>query len=1359
VDDKQLYTIIMRHDTSTQWAVNNPILTYGEYAVEDDTHRVKRGDGETEWNDLPYEEFGLVYLVTYENLSGEVSDNEALQQALDKKMSIAVFEDVDYSTVSSIEILGENGAIARLTKITKNIDTAVSESDVILIRSTDNSIQGYWSTTQEGVRILNLRAICTISDYEVGRKYYKDHLCFYQNRLYRALEEFEAERDFNPNHWVILASKHAEDVFYDNLASELDATTVQGALDEIKRRNDTKVTKSTEQRVVYGTTQQGGQTVIPIDDLRTVDSVNGVRATDQLSKNIQLDANDINYDDNAQDTETIKEKLDQKVDKNVAGEGVKIVRDIQFNYNSDTGHITLTEDKVSLEDGSSVEEEREIDVVSEKELDDRVDAEVETLNGRITTEVATINDRIDTEVETLNDTIDATEQALQDEIDDTNAEVTRVENESKQRDTSLETSISTTSSLINGRIDTEVATLNERVTSEVATLNNTINTVEDTLDNKIDTTKDDIEQDLADGLATKIDKDISTNIVTAMQVSAHDRQPTIKITSKNTRTKEEIYDYIHFGTNGLIKVNMEDEDHLVVDSTDIDTINTQQNERLTNAEDRLDAHDASIASLFEHDVNHDRTLATHTSQIATHETRLDTDEDAIATLQNDLETEAGARESADNALSARITTNAVAITTKADRTFASDTEDKVVGKLESDTIANNELINLKQTLVSPQDGSSSVSNIKIISSDNTVIATRQSDGTIDLATNLDTDVNYFVTTDIINTTIASETVLDMNNLTATDKQVVEIQDIISDPEGTWGRVKSIDTENNTCTVVTFKKHAQAVWGTIKGTLSDQQDLQTILDDLQNQLYNVRNDLNNQIREYNQTWYYDVVGIYTSQNYVTFRRDDGVMLMARVMKSFTADSTQPTPYESFMLDCTNGNLQLIGIPEEHGEDTPEPNWEGIYDITMSDVISSDGQNPLTKTYRNLNSSNPNEIGLSFENPSEVDTLNVDITNYGTLEIPSNGHCEIVSVIANQEADYYDDEQKLNELISMSYIAGHSWVFVTQFNIEDEQERIAEVTTYTDEYDSNYTKLDVSNTSSDMVNISINPQYAILSDDLPMDLGEYTSTEIVITGLDAYDVQTAENLKTYILFQWIDAPQPDWEVINTFTLDNPTSSDSNVPVVEIQKDMNGVTSETLFVVRNNSQTDTLNFTYIPNSYEASVFTNDFGSYYTTSVLPDDVDLSYVENNFTFEWVTVGPQSATVFVNLEDTNGDPVYIANNCTFELEDVNDSSIKYTGDISDTDRAEFSNIPTGRSYYVNVIDNDGVYTQVSTITLNVTNENEYVTVIMQEKEVYYNDVMDILNSVDSDEEPYEGLGGTEEEVNEILDGILYGNNN
>ena len=184
-DNKQLYTIIMRHDTSTQWAVNNPILTLGEYAVEDDTHRVKRGDGETEWNDLPYEEFGLVYLVNYKNLSGEVSDNPQLQEALDTKMSIAVFEDVGYQAVSSINIQAEDGAIGKITKISKNINNATTDTNMLLIKSADNSIQGYWSIDDEGVRILNLISESSITDYEVGHMYYRDQLCYYKNRLYR----------------------------------------------------------------------------------------------------------------------------------------------------------------------------------------------------------------------------------------------------------------------------------------------------------------------------------------------------------------------------------------------------------------------------------------------------------------------------------------------------------------------------------------------------------------------------------------------------------------------------------------------------------------------------------------------------------------------------------------------------------------------------------------------------------------------------------------------------------------------------------------------------------------------------------------------------------------------------------------------------------------------------------------------------------------------------------------------------------------------------------------------------------------------------------------------------------------------
>ena len=44
MEEEKFYTIILRHDESTKWMINNPILALGEYGVEDDTHRIKRGD-------------------------------------------------------------------------------------------------------------------------------------------------------------------------------------------------------------------------------------------------------------------------------------------------------------------------------------------------------------------------------------------------------------------------------------------------------------------------------------------------------------------------------------------------------------------------------------------------------------------------------------------------------------------------------------------------------------------------------------------------------------------------------------------------------------------------------------------------------------------------------------------------------------------------------------------------------------------------------------------------------------------------------------------------------------------------------------------------------------------------------------------------------------------------------------------------------------------------------------------------------------------------------------------------------------------------------------------------------------------
>ena len=1557
-ENKQLYTIIMRHDTSTQWAVNNPILTLGEYAVEDDTHRVKRGDGETEWNDLPYEEFGLVYLVTYKNLSGEVTDNPQLTEALDSKMSIAVFEDVGYQDVSSINIEAEGGAIGKITKISKNINTATTDTNMLLIKSTDNSIQGYWSVDNEGIRILNLIAESSITDYEVGHMYYRDQLCYYRNRLYRAVENFEAEADFNPIHWVILASKHAEDIAYDNLASELDSDNVQDALDELKRRNDTKVTKSTEHRVVYATDTQGKQTVIPIDDLRTVDTVNGIPATDQVSKNIQIDAKGINYDDDAVEPETIKEKLDQKVDKTVAGEGAKIVRDVQFNYNTETGHITLTEDKVSLEDGSSDVEEVEIDVVSEQELsdevqtlNDRIDTEVDTLNARVDDEVDTLNARIDTEVATLNDTITTKEtaiynriQAEHDEINlrvtnevaSLNATITTLDNKvdsnitrldgridlsiedytSKinnlanvvaNNKTDIESKLTNAQATINNRIDSEVFTLNERIDTEVNDLNDRIDTEVDTLNDRIDTEVSDLHIyiDTQDNL--KIDKSIADSIVTLVDVASHDNQPTIRITNKNTQSKLPTYDYVHFTTTGNIAVSMADADHLVIDSTAIDTMDTQQNTRLTNAEGRLDAHDTSIASLFEHDVNHDRTLATHTAQIAVHEGRLDTDEANISTLQDDLETEASTRESSDNALSGRITTNAVAITTKVDKTFATNTDNKVVGKLESDVIANNELINLKETFVSPQDGSSSTSNIKIISSDNTVIATRLQDGTIDLATNLDTDVNYFVTTDIISTTIGAETTLDMNHLTPTDKINVEVQDIITDPEGTWGRVKSIDNTNDECVVVTFKKHAQAVWGTIKGTLSNQQDLQAELTGLDtakvdktnsaNKVYgtdnqgnqitydkdsfgkvdtvnniqadnnknvsldssninvddteanpvtirtvldNLISDLQNQIKQYTQGTYYNVGGNYTTQNYVTLENSEGVVLMAKVLRPFTSDSTAITTYDSFIADVENDNLMLIGIPEEVVITTPVVNWnyyttvsifnttsgDGVnpivdvfydsndsyhvgfkfinnssydtlqiggdvfmtvdknfvsdiiglnmpseymyydnayslmneftfafiapppdwtlYDtVTITNVTSSDNQHPTVNVYEDLN--NPYNVGFTINNPSSTEMI--EVRGWMSEDILPNSSTFQMSWIMQNQYSYYANENVLLDMFNFTFTTPHNWVFQRTIYISDNSHS-GNVDVYKDLLNSNDTKFIIYNNDGDAylkVEGLVSGQWT----NIPANIYPYGTATITTDCTNADLLINQSDLENIMSFTWLSS---NWQFVNSYTLQSPTSIDNATPVVDVYEDINNIFTGTKFIIYNNSQNSDLNCTHVPSGTMLYISPSQSSTYTTNDVLPANVNQVYIENNFLFNYNMRGSR---LHITFEDTNGlilDPAIEFNNINATL--TTDYSFSYTYYSVTNSYLTFEGVDDGISVYINFDCDEYVMqtpAQIAYMTMGDT--DVYTTVILVAKTASEQS-FDILNNVDGLQENYEGQGGTDQEIEDILDDVL-----
>ena len=53
--EKTLNTrIVLRNDTALNWSTHNPVLLLGEAGYENDTQKLKFGDGTTAWNDLPY---------------------------------------------------------------------------------------------------------------------------------------------------------------------------------------------------------------------------------------------------------------------------------------------------------------------------------------------------------------------------------------------------------------------------------------------------------------------------------------------------------------------------------------------------------------------------------------------------------------------------------------------------------------------------------------------------------------------------------------------------------------------------------------------------------------------------------------------------------------------------------------------------------------------------------------------------------------------------------------------------------------------------------------------------------------------------------------------------------------------------------------------------------------------------------------------------------------------------------------------------------------------------------------------------------------------------------------------------------
>lgn len=303
----KIYTIILRHDTSTQWAVNNPILALGEYGVEDDTHRLKRGDGTTAWNDLLYETMGLDYLVSFENLKGSVNDNNDLKAALDNKINVNIFNDMNAKTVSAINIDNNDNNVLDISKTLKDVRTGANTLHKLIIKSNDSSIQSFWSLDNTGNKVIDLRATGSIGNFVPYFRYGLNQMCIYDEKLYRANKELVSEETFNPENWDLLFSKNALDIIFNPNKSNLISDNVQDAIIEISKFSQDKVSLSKEKNKIYGTDNSGLTKMYDILSLNNISTVNGIRPNGD--KEIIITAEDIKL--NSGNDINIKTQLDK----------------------------------------------------------------------------------------------------------------------------------------------------------------------------------------------------------------------------------------------------------------------------------------------------------------------------------------------------------------------------------------------------------------------------------------------------------------------------------------------------------------------------------------------------------------------------------------------------------------------------------------------------------------------------------------------------------------------------------------------------------------------------------------------------------------------------------------------------------------------------------------------------------------------------------------------------------------------------------------------------------------------------------------------------------------------------------------
>lgn len=231
------YLIQIRRDTEANWASINPILAQGEfgYVLDSQEFKIKKGDGVTAWNSLPFIEFGDKAL--WGNIGGDITNQPDLMNYLQNLQDD--IDDEASARASSDQTLTNqynslNTAVSGIQAVIPNDATAQNQlADKSFVNSSiASSTANFIGTFNSVAEMEAYSGTLTNNDYAFVRTTDSAGNTLYDRYKWNGTEwlfEYELNNSsFTAEQWASINSKATENKIAQITTNATNITTLQG---------------------------------------------------------------------------------------------------------------------------------------------------------------------------------------------------------------------------------------------------------------------------------------------------------------------------------------------------------------------------------------------------------------------------------------------------------------------------------------------------------------------------------------------------------------------------------------------------------------------------------------------------------------------------------------------------------------------------------------------------------------------------------------------------------------------------------------------------------------------------------------------------------------------------------------------------------------------------------------------------------------------------------------------------------------------------------------------------------------------------------------------------------------------------